>query len=186
MNLRLLLSLALVSLLAVSCGGNGDEQTDEEVTEEPMPESGEQAPGMGQMPQGAADIEVSDDELEAFVALSQEVQEINAEIQQEMVTAVQEEGLDVQRFQEIQQSQMNPQAETTASEAEMEQFQAANERISELQQEAQTEMDELVAEKGISEQRLQEINMALQASPELQQRLREMMPAPAAPTQPAQ
>ena len=52
--------------------------------------------------------DISDKEIQQFASALQEVASINQETQQKMITTVEEEGLAVQRFNEILQSQQNP------------------------------------------------------------------------------
>ncbi len=130
----------------------------------------------GQMPQEPAPAEdVSDGELGKFAVVFTETQTLNQQIQQEMMTAVQEEGLEVQRFNEIMEAQQDPNKEMDASEEEIAMFAAASQAIQEIQQEAQADIQKVISDNGLTVQRYQAIMMALRDDADLQQRLREQM-----------
>src|SRR5690606_7755555 len=75
---------------------------------------------MQQQQQKQATPDISDEELQKFVDAFQEIQVENQKIQQKMIAEIQEEGMEVQRFSEIQQAQQNPnqEVEMTAEEEE--------------------------------------------------------------------
>ncbi len=127
-----------------------------------------------QMPQQQS-TEVSDNEIEKFATAFREVQVIDQQVQQDMTTAVQEEGVDIQRFNEYIAAQQTPGQEMQASEEEMEQFAEAYQQIEEIQMEAQKEMEEVITENDLTIPRYQEIAMAIQANPELMQKLQQQM-----------
>lgn len=129
-----------------------------------------------QMPQQvepAADV--SDNEMEQFAAAFQGIQQIDQELQPELVKAVQEEGIEVQRFNEIMNAQQDPNQEMDADEAELQKFASASREIEEIQTRAQKEMEEVVTKSGLGLERYQAIMAALQSDAELQQRLQQMM-----------
>lgn len=116
--------------------------------------------------------EVSDAELEQFAQAFQGIRMINQQAQQEMIGIVQEEGMEIQRFNEIQQAAMNPEAaEVEATEAEMEQHQKIATEIEEVQMGFQGQMEESITESGLSMERYQQIATQLQTDAELQERL---------------
>lgn len=63
-------------------------------------------------------VEVSDAELEKFAEVFQQMRMVNQEAQKEMMQVVQEEGFELQRFNEIHQASMDPnkEIETTPEE----------------------------------------------------------------------
>lgn len=127
-----------------------------------------------QMPQQQTS-DVSDEEVEQFANSFQKVQQVNQQSQQKMVGAVEEEGLDVQRFNEIQQAQQDPNQDAAASEKEMETFDAAMRQLQVIQNQAQQEMQEKIIEEGLTIERYQEIISMVQSDVSLQQRLQEQM-----------
>ena len=83
---------------------------------------------------------VSDAELEKFVGVFAEVQVLNQKGQEKMVTVIEEEGLDVQRFNEMQQAQMSNNQEVEASAEEKESYEKVTKELGEIQGELQQEM----------------------------------------------
>src|SRR5690554_5191345 len=67
----------------------------------------------------AQEAEVSDAELTQFANAYESVQIQNQEAQQKMIAIIQEEGLALDRFGEIQEATMNPNVETDATPEEM-------------------------------------------------------------------
>jgi hypothetical protein len=127
-----------------------------------------------QMPQQQT-TEVSDDEMEQFALAFVEIQNIEQKIQPEMVQIVEDEGIEVQRFNEIMNAQQDPNQEVDASEDELIKFASANREIEEIQTRAQREMMEKIAESGLSVDRYQEIMVAVRNDPALQQKLQSSM-----------
>jgi hypothetical protein len=127
-----------------------------------------------QMPQQQT-TEVSDDEIEQFALAFVEIQNIEQKIQPEMVQIVEDEGIEVQRFNEIMNAQQDPNQEVDASEDELIKFASANREIEEIQTRAQREMMEKIAESGLSVDRYQEIMVAVRNDSALQQKLQSSM-----------
>ena len=62
---------------------------------------------------------VSDADLEAFVVIYKEVQTENKKIQQKMAGTIQAEGMEIKRFNEINQANANPNKEIEATTEEL-------------------------------------------------------------------
>lgn len=128
-----------------------------------------------QMPQQGQTTEVSDSELEKFALAFTKIQSIDQQIQQKMVSAVQEEGVDVQRFNEMLNAQQDPDKELDATEEELKNFAAANKAIEEIQGTAQQDMQQVISDSELTVQRYQEIMAALRNDSELQQKLQQII-----------
>lgn len=137
----------------------------------------QQAQQQFQPNQSAPNIEVSDEELETFTEVSMVAQEIQSASQQEMLTIVEEEGLDVDTYNIIAESRFNEQSDDQldVSAEDIENFDAASARVEEIQQEVEGDMAEAVEAEGMEMDRFMEINMAMQQDQELQQRVQQMM-----------
>jgi ubiquinone biosynthesis protein UbiJ len=129
--------------------------------------------GMGVFAQQASE-EVTDKELKQFASAFQQVQRVDQNAQQIMIKAVQDEGLEVQRFNEIQQAQQANQ-EVDASNEEIKKYESASTELKKIQVQAQQEMQEKITEEGLTVPRYQEIATSIQASPELQEKLQEYL-----------
>ncbi|MFW6227254.1 MAG: DUF4168 domain-containing protein [Bacteroidota bacterium] len=119
--------------------------------------------------------EVTDQEIKQFAAAFQKVQEVDQQTQQKMIKAIQDEGIDVQRFNEIQQAQQDPNQEVDATSEEMNKYESVSKELEQIQGQAQQKMQEIITEEGLTIQRYQEVAAAIQASQELQQKLQEHM-----------
>lgn len=122
--------------------------------------------------QPGADTDVSDGELEKFVEATINTQQIQMDSQEDMVSKVEEEGISVERFNEIAESQQRGQSEEdiNATSEEMENFNSAMQAIQQANEEMQPEIENAIEDAGLKLDRYQEINIAIQQSPELQQK----------------
>ena len=118
---------------------------------------------------------VSDADLQKFADAYQSVMQANQEVQGKMVAAIQEEGMEPQRFNEIYEAKMDPEKEVEATEDEMEMHTAAMSKIEAMQQGVQKMMQETIKEKGLTMKKYEEIGAQLQQSPELQQKMQAIM-----------
>lgn len=128
-------------------------------------------------PQEAPQIEVSDEELELFIDASMNAQSVQMESQQEMISIVDEEGIEVSTYNEIMQAQQmgQPLEDLGVTESDIEKFESAHEQIQEVEVRMEREIAQAVEEEGMEMERFQEINVAIQQDPELQQRAQQMI-----------
>lgn len=122
-----------------------------------------------------AQTEVSDSELNKFADAYKAVQMENQEVQQSMVEMIQKEGLELDRFQSIQQATVNPEVEVDATREELANYKKVMAGIEKMQPKLQEDMAKLIADNGLSLDRYQEIGAALQSDQELQQKLQAIM-----------
>jgi len=125
-----------------------------------------------QMPQ-QQDIDVSDGEINQFASVFVELQSMNQGVQQEMMSAVEEEGIEVQRFNQIMQAQQDPNKEVEANEEELQNFAKASQAVEQIQAKVQKQMEKVITENDLTVQRYQQIMMAVRTDTELQQRLQQ-------------
>ena len=128
-------------------------------------------------PQEAPQIEVSDEELELFIDASMNAQTVQMESQQEMISIVDEEGIEVSTYNEIMQAQQmgQPLENIDVTASDIEKFESAHEQIQEVEVRMEREIAQAVEEEGMEMERFQEINVAIQQDPELQQRAQQMI-----------
>ena len=122
--------------------------------------------------------DVSDQELEMLVSFALESQAIQRDVNMKMQQAInEEENINLQRFQVIQQSKQNPQmADSIEITAEEEAAVASLQpKLEKIGQDAQAKAQKLLAQSELTQQRLQEIQLALQSNTELQQRFQSEM-----------
>lgn len=118
---------------------------------------------------------VSDADLEKFADAYMSLQKGSQEVQQKLVSAIEEEGLTAQRFNEIHQASMDPNTASDASAEEKKQHKAALAEVQKIQEGNQKKMEKKVKEKGLTMEKYQEIASKLQQDPEMQQKLQAMM-----------
>ncbi len=126
-----------------------------------------------QLMQQAADV--TDKELEQFLATIENMQIINQSAQEEMVAAVQDAGMEVERFSEIMQSQQDPDQSPKVTSEEMKLFTSVNQSLEKIQIRARKQMEEKIEEGGLTTERYQEIGAIIQYSPELQKKIQSLM-----------
>ncbi len=120
-------------------------------------------------------VEVTDAELDKFAKAFQGIQVIGQQSQQEMMQVVQEEGMEVERFNQIHQATLNPQVEVEATTEEKEQHQNIVSELEVMQASMQKQMEKAIIASGLTLERYEQIGMGLQADRELQQRLQKVL-----------
>jgi len=177
-----LIAFVSVGLAACNNGQPADEnsnQSEETAPQEQMqneaPANQQQQPpaGMQGQPQSQAP-NLSDEELKQFAEIAQEMQVVNQSFQQEMMTAIENEGMQVDRFTQIQQAQQNPNQKSDATPEEMQTFEAANQKLQEIQMTAQKEMTQKLEDAGLSQEWYQQTAMAIQSNQELMMRFQQL------------
>ena len=131
--------------------------------------------GMGAFAQTEQKEEISDQELKQFASALQQIQVINQQAQQAMVKAVEEKGLEVERYNEIQQAQQDLNQEAEATEKELKQYETATQELEKIQVQIQQQMQAKIVEEGLTVNRYQEIAAVIQNDPELHQKLQEYL-----------
>lgn len=174
MNLKLLGSLVMaVALSLAGCQKGSNQKEGNDKGQAPVQQeqpAAEQQQMPGQMQQ-AADIEVSEAEVNKFVAAAIKVQSINQGIRKEMNQAVQEGDMDAQRFNEIQRAKQTQQGEADMTEKEMKQYSTIMEELQNIQSGAQQDMQKAIKDAGLSMQRYQQIATAAQRDTALMKRI---------------
>lgn len=125
--------------------------------------------------QGAADVDVSDQELKSFVKAAVKIDELQKESESKMVRAIQDEGLEPSRFVEINTIQQNPaEAKKEVSEKELDNYNEAMKEIQSIQQNAQTEQVKVIEQEGLDVNRYIQIAKAAQRDPGLMKKIQDM------------
>lgn len=121
--------------------------------------------------------EVTDAELQLFVDASIKAQQIQTESQMEMIAIVQEEGLEVDTYNQILQGLQNGQSpeQMEVSSTDVEKFHTASELIGEVEQDMETKLISAIEDEGLELERFQQIFMAIQSDPGLQQKMQQLI-----------
>ena len=122
-----------------------------------------------------AQTEITTAELNKFADAFQEVQVENQAAQQKMMGIIKNEGLDVQRFTEIQKAQMNPEAEVEATDEELKMHAAVVTELKKMQPELESKMQAIITDHDLTLDRYKAVAMALQQDKSLQQKFQEIM-----------
>ena len=130
---------------------------------------------VGSLTLSAQEQNVSDGELNQFADAYIKVQAQNQVAQQEMMTIIEEEGLKVERFGEIQEAAMDPKKEADATSDEMKRHAKAIAKMEKLQPTLEKKAVDEIESAGISIDRYKSLATAIQAEKELQERLQSIL-----------
>lgn len=129
-----------------------------------------------QMPQIAAADSVNDAELEQFVLVAMDIQEIRIEMDNLVIARLEKEGMTTERFQEIMMSQQNPQAQSITLTTKEEQIIGNMQSfLQEISMKAQEQQLASIQESEMTQQRFQSIAQTLQTDNDLAMRFQEML-----------
>lgn len=115
--------------------------------------------------------EISEAEVEQFATALQDIQMISQGVQQDMVQAVEDADLTVEKFTAMQQAQQNPEQEMDASEEDQKKFATAMQAMQKIQMDSQMKMQKAISDSGMTVERYQQIAGQAQQDMELQQRI---------------
>ncbi len=118
----------------------------------------------------------SDEELKEFVKVNIELIPIQEGAQQQMVKAIENSGLTVDRFQELAQAQQSGNLrEAAKTDEEITKFNQAGQQVMSSQQNMQEEIQKTITDSKLSEQEFQQIYMAYSQSTKVKEKVDEMM-----------
>lgn len=173
----------LVMVVAlIGCQNDGSDDTTAQQSpqqQEQQTQQGQQPDQMGQMQQQEApDVDVSDEEAATFAEAAMSAQEIQMEAQKKMIGIIEEEGLEVETYQKIAQSQQMGQqggqdGAGDFSDEDMEKYDAATAAMEEMQSDIQDDVSAAIEDAGMEMQRFQDISRAAQQDSALQMQIQE-------------
>jgi lipopolysaccharide export system protein LptA len=117
----------------------------------------------------------SDDELKSFVKANEKVMAIQTEAEEKLIKAIEDEGLTVERFNEILEQQRDPSRTSETSADELASFNNAAQMILEENEKIEKQMTTSVEEEGIDIATYKQIMVAYQQRPDLQTRVHEIL-----------
>lgn len=134
-------------------------------------------PGQPMSPQQNS-MEVDEEEIQRFANAFEAFQSIQEKSREEMAQAIEQQGLTIKEYNELfrQQQQVNAggesqMSESNYSEEKWQQFEQADARIDQIEQETQSEIEQAITEEGLEVERFEQIWIAVRQDPELQQRV---------------
>jgi hypothetical protein len=135
--------------------------------------SAQQTPDtQNQQTQQQATNDFNDQELMQFANAAEKVIAIQQETEQKMIQVIEEENLEIDKFNSILKAQQSPDAEEVdASEEEMQAFNNATQKLIQIQNDVQDDMIQAIEAEGLEPQKYQEIMLAYQSDPEVKARI---------------
>ncbi|WP_081972503.1 DUF4168 domain-containing protein [Leptolyngbya sp. KIOST-1] len=135
---------------------------------------GQEAPAPAQAEQ-PTQVEVSEGQIDRFVSAYQSIQAIQEAVQAELVAAVEAEGLTVDDYNAIAESQQSPETAAEVPAEQAEQFAAAAAQVTTLRQGAREEMQAAIAAEEMTIEEFEQILTQAQQDPALQQAIVERL-----------
>jgi len=117
----------------------------------------------------------SDDELRSFVNANEKVLDLQLEGEKNMLKAIEDEGLTLERFNAILEEQRDPLRGTETDEKELESFNNAAQAILEENARLERKMTTMIEEEGLDVKTYQEIMLSYQHNPEVKTRINRMV-----------
>jgi hypothetical protein len=122
-----------------------------------------------------APIEVSESQIDRFVSAYQAIRAIQQAAQAELVAAVEAEGLTVDDYNAIAESQQTPETATEVPAEQAEQFTAAAAQVATLRADAREEMQAAIVAEELTVEEFEQILAQAQQDPALQQAIVERL-----------
>lgn len=130
---------------------------------------------LGSLTLSAQEQELSDTELGQFADAYLMLQKQNKETEQLMMVIIEDEGLKVERFGEIQEAEMDPNKTSDATASEKKKLAKAIAKMEEMQPELEKKAVENIESAGITIDRYKTLAAVIQKEKSLQQRLQTML-----------
>mgnify|MGYP000235058475 CR=1 FL=1 len=127
---------------------------------------------MPPQPEPLSPDEVTDEQLQMVSDITTAGQAIQEEANNKMKKAVEEVGMEFERFQQIMMAQQNPQmaGQLDLSEEEQSSLQEVQPQLMQINQQARQQYMQLIQDEDISLQTFQQVAQAIQAHPEVAER----------------
>ncbi|MDN3668602.1 DUF4168 domain-containing protein [Echinicola jeungdonensis] len=133
-------------------------------------------PVMAQQASLEVNEDFTDEEYQKFVKINTEIIPVQQEVQGKMMKVIQEEGLDIKRFQELAQAQQTGGLKDASSNAEeLAKFNKAGQRVMKMQKEVQTLVQEVITNNELSLQKFQEISLAYNQSDKVRKKIDDLI-----------
>ncbi len=126
-------------------------------------------------PSTAMREDFTDQELQSFINANEKVMAIQVEGEQKMIKAIEDEGLTLDRFNQILEQQRDPQRGTETSPEELQSFNAAAQQILEENARIEKEMETSIQGEGIDLETYKQIMLSYQQSPAVHERVNQMV-----------
>lgn len=120
-------------------------------------------------------VEYSEKQIDDFVGAVTKVLPVQQDVEQKMIKEIESKGMELDQFNQIAtQVQTTGKAEGVA-EADVKKFNQVSEKIQEIQVENQDQINEAIADAGLTPQIYQEMIQAYSRDPQLKQKVDEKL-----------
>lgn len=120
-------------------------------------------------------VEYSEKQIDDFVGAVTKVLPVQQDVEQKMIKEIESKGMELDQFNQIAtQVQTTGKAEGIA-EADVKKFNQVSEKIQEIQVENQDQINEAIADAGLTPQIYQEMVQAYSRDPQLKQKVDEKL-----------
>jgi polyribonucleotide nucleotidyltransferase len=128
-------------------------------------------------PQAAPQTQISSAELEKFARTLKQLLAIEQGANQQIVQTIGQSGLSQQRFLELYKAQRDPSNQPTqkVTTQEKQQFDKAFTSLRGIQQQAETQMKQVLQKEGLKIERFNQIEAQVRQDSQLQQKVREII-----------
>jgi hypothetical protein len=123
------------------------------------------------MPQQQQQKNYSEDEIDLFAEAVIGVLPIQQEAEQKMVSEIEEQGMELDQFNQIARQMQQGVESEGVQEDDMQAFQSISEEIQGIQMETQQEVNQVITETGISPAMYQEMIAAYSSNPQIKQKV---------------
>jgi len=118
----------------------------------------------------------SDEEIEKFVKINQEIMPIQEQMQGRMMETIEETGLDVERFNQLAQAMQQGNIKDVSDDPqEIAKFNQAGQKVMEMNQEIGAEYQKRMTAHKMDPERFQQIMIAYQQSEKVRNKVDSMM-----------
>ncbi|WP_200974618.1 DUF4168 domain-containing protein [Echinicola sp. 20G] len=126
--------------------------------------------------QAQGNMNFTDEDYEKFVDINTEIIPVQQKVQGEMMKVIEEEGLEVARFQQLARAQQSGNIkEASEDPEEIAKFNKAGQKVMEMQQEVQTKVQGLILENDFTVQKFQQMSMAYNQDQEVKAKIDTLM-----------
>lgn len=119
--------------------------------------------------------DVSDSELASFAEVFQEIQNISKQNQEKMVKAIEDEGIELQRYNAIAKAQQSGDKDLEVSDDEIKKLRAINSQLVKINSETDELIEKKLSPNNLTFERYQEILQLVQKDEQLKMKLREKL-----------
>lgn len=115
----------------------------------------------------------SEEEIDVFAEAVAQVLPIQQEAEQKMMKEIEDQGMEMEKFNQIARQMQQGGEPEGVSEDEMETFKSISEKIQGIQMETQQEVNKIISDEGMSPAKYQEMISAYSSNPEIKKKVDE-------------